>query len=194
MRVDFQLTRGFALDENSPAMTQSPDVIFSARIVAAFLLAGMLAMPYPGMAANAMGQKLDKYLPAKLGGWLTDPPSDPDNMFDHSLAVNQTFSLKNQEGNLDIGIQRIQKNSRIGLPKLEQAKLGRNPEGGGVTSMLAVKDHKALLVYDAENKAGKLTMVAGTCVVTVEGGGVIQAQLMAAADAIDLKGLDNVCQ
>ncbi|TFW05795.1 hypothetical protein E4K72_10900 [Oxalobacteraceae bacterium OM1] len=166
------------------------------HVIRALLCIG-LSLPFAAGAADgakgAAGTKLDKYLPAKLAGWRTDPPSDPDNMGDHTLAVNQTFSSKDQESGLDIGIQRILPASRIGLPKLEQAKLGRNAEGG-VDSMQQVKGIKALLGYDAGNRSGKLVMVAGTYVVSVDGNGVTQAQLMAAADGVDLKGLSEVCR
>jgi hypothetical protein len=50
------------------------------------------------------------------------------------------------------------------------------------------------VVYDVDNKAGKVTMVAGKCVVVVDGAGVSQAQLSSAAGAVDLKGLDAACQ
>lgn len=157
------------------------------------ILAVLLAVAaLPAQAAPI--QKLDKFLPAKVPGWITDPPFDDTGMSDHTHGVNQTFSAKNQEGGLDFQIQRIRPDSRIGLPKLEKAKLGQLPEGGGFASMQVVKGHNALTEFDAENKSGKVTMVAGRCVVIVEGHGLTQPQLLAAAATVDLKGLDAECQ
>jgi hypothetical protein len=159
------------------------------------LCAAMLAtQAFAAQTKAPSGPKLDKYLPSRLPGWLTDAPLDADAIFDHTAAVNQTFSSKDQESGLNFQIQRVRDDSRIGLPRLEKAKLGQLPAGGGFASMQVVREHKALVVFEAENRSGNVTIVAGKCVVTVNGSGVTQTALIAASGAVDLKGLDTACQ
>jgi hypothetical protein len=166
------------------------------RATRACILVGLLAaLSSHGVLAGSKmpaGPRLDNYLPAKLAGWLTDAPEDAEGMSDHSAAVTQSFSSRDQESGIDIQIQRI--DNRSALPKLEKAKLGQLAGGGGFATLEVIKDHKALLVYDAGSKTGKLTLAAGKCVVVVDGAGVSQAQLTGAAGAVNLKGLDAACQ
>jgi hypothetical protein len=162
------------------------------------LLAMAVAATFDAPAATAAskqasGPTLDKFIPAKLAGWRTDGPFDPDNMFDHTVTVTQDYSGKN-ESKLQIQIFRVRPDNRMMIvPDLGRAKLGQLPEGGGFASLQTARDRKALVEYSKENQSGKLTAVAGRCVITIEGSQVAQDQLVAAASAIDMKGLDAAC-
>lgn len=159
--------------------------------------AGLVALLSASMASAAnqqpSGPALDKFIPMKLAGWKTDAPFDAEHMSDHTSGVTQTYTGKNESG-LTLDIVRVRPGNRaLSVPRLEQAQLGELPEGGGFASLQPLKDRKALVVYSKENGGGKLTAVAGKCVITIDGSGVKQDQLVAAANAIDLKGLDAAC-
>jgi hypothetical protein len=162
------------------------------------LLAVAVAATFDALAAGAAGKQaagpaLDKFIPAKLAGWKKDGPFDPDNVMDHTTSVTQDYSGKN-ESNLSIRIFRVRPDNRmVFVPDLAHAKLGQLPEGGGFASLQPVKGRQTLVEYSKENQSGRLTAVAGRCVITIEGGQVAQDQLLAAASAIDMQGLDATC-
>jgi hypothetical protein len=141
-------------------------------------------------ATPPAGEKLDKFLPSKVQGWKADPI---DEIGDHTTAINRYYTGSG-ETQVNAQILRSRPNNMFGVPKLEEARLGQLPEGGGFASLVNLTDRKGLLTYDKQNQGGKLLMVAGKCSVTLDGSQVTEAQLVALGRTFDLKGLEAVCK
>jgi hypothetical protein len=164
-----------------------------AALLSTGLLVAMISS-HANAAPKAAGPILDKFLPAKVPGWKIDPPVDPEGMFDHTTAINQTYHGATQSVGLDIGIHRFRPNSEPGVPIIENNKPGPLTEIDGYVSFENINGRKGLLEYKRADRRGTLVMVTGLCSVTVEAYGVTPAQINAAAAAVDMKGLDAVCK
>ncbi len=144
----------------------------------------VLAQP-PSQSARAEArlptQDLRAYLPKPVGGWKADGVFDEAEVFDPARRADQDYSRRQgEDGGVSLTITRGL--SAGGGPR----RLGPDPEvGGRVTSEVMVSGFRGYLVFEAENRTGRLEVRVGRCVVIVDGHDVDAEELVAFARAVD---------